>query len=177
MNLANSLTVLRMFLVPVFMLLLLETVPYGPALAVAVFILAAVTDGLDGYIARSRREVTQFGKLIDPIADKLLITAALLSLVELGEISAWVALIIIGREFAVSGLRMLAAAEGVVISASRWGKLKTISQIVAIVVLLLKWPGGLVLMWIAAVITVISGVDYFVKANRTMNFADTKEID
>lgn len=170
MNLANSLTLFRIFLVPVFMLLLLETAPYGTLLAVAVFILAAITDGLDGYIARSRKEITRFGQLIDPIADKLLITAALLSLVELGNISAWIALIIIGREFAISGLRMLAAADGVVIAASRWGKLKTISQIVAIVAVLLNVPGALLIMWVAAVITVFSGVDYFVKAQGLLRF-------
>ncbi len=170
MNLANALTLFRIFLVPVFMLLLLEAAPYGTLLAVAVFILAAITDGLDGYIARSRQEITRFGKLIDPIADKLLITAALLSLVELGNISAWIALIIIGREFAISGLRMLAAADGVVIAASKWGKLKTISQIVAIVAILLEVPGALVFMWVAAVITVFSGVDYFLKAQGLLRF-------
>ena len=170
MNLANSLTLFRIFLVPVFMLLLLETTSYGTILAAAVFILAAITDGLDGYIARSRQEITRFGKLIDPIADKLLITAALLSLVELGSISAWVALIIIGREFAISGLRMLAAADGVVISASKWGKLKTLSQIFAIVALLLGVPGALVLMWISAIITVFSGIDYFLKAQGLLRF-------
>ena len=146
MNLPNFLTLLRIFLVPVFTFLLLQELPHGNYLAAIVFIVASITDGLDGYLARSRKEVTRFGKLIDPIADKLLISAALLSLVQLGAISAWIALIIIGREFAVSGLRLLAASEGVVISASKWGKLKTVTQIVAIVALLIEAPGRM-LLW------------------------------
>ena len=102
--------------------------------------------------------------MIDPIADKLLISAALLSLVQLGAISAWIALIIIGREFAVSGLRLLAASEGVVISASKWGKLKTVTQIIAVVALLIEAPGANILIWAAVLITIFSGVDYFLKA-------------
>jgi len=168
MNLANWLTILRIFLVPVFMVFVLEKIPYGGYLGAAVFMIAAITDGLDGYIARRRKQVTQFGKLIDPIADKLLISAALLGLVQLGEINAWVALIIIGREFAISGLRILAAAEGVVISASKLGKLKTFSQIAATLVLLLRLPGGTVLIWFAAAVTIISGADYFLKAQDVL---------
>lgn len=164
MNLPNFLTLLRIFLVPVFTFLLLQELPHGNYLAAIVFIVASITDGLDGYLARSRKEVTRFGKLIDPIADKLLISAALLSLVQLGAISAWIALIIIGREFAVSGLRLLAASEGVVISASKWGKLKTVTQIIAIVALLIEAPGANVIMWVAVLITLFSGVDYFLKA-------------
>ena len=156
----------RIFLVPVFMILLLETIPYGNYLAAAIFMIAAITDGLDGYVARVRKEITKFGKLIDPIADKLLISAALLSLVQLGEINAWVAFVIIGREFAISGLRILAAAEGVVISASKLGKLKTLSQIIAILALIVGVPGGLAILWFAAGITIISGVDYFIKAQN-----------
>ncbi|NLJ73984.1 MAG: CDP-diacylglycerol--glycerol-3-phosphate 3-phosphatidyltransferase [Firmicutes bacterium] len=164
MNLPNFLTLLRIFLVPVFTFLLLQELPHGNYLAAIVFIVASITDGLDGYLARSRKEVTRFGKLIDPIADKLLISAALLSLVQLGAISAWIALIIIGREFAVSGLRLLAASEGVVISASKWGKLKTVTQIIAVVALLIEAPGANILIWAAVLITIFSGVDYFLKA-------------
>lgn len=158
----------RIFLVPVFMIFLLEKIPYGGVLAAVVFVIAAVTDGLDGYVARSRQEITQFGKLVDPIADKLLISAALISLVQLGEITAWIALIIIGREFAISGLRILAAAEGVVISASKLGKLKTVTQIGATIVILLGLPGGVILMWIAAFVTLVSGADYFIKAQDVL---------
>ena len=112
-------------------------------------------------MARCRQEVTRFGQLIDPIADKLLITSALLALLELGQISTWVALIILGREFSVSGLRMLAAAEGRVIAASKWGKLKTTVQIAAITAFLLGISWAPFLMWIAVIVTILSGVDYF----------------
>lgn len=133
-----------------------------------VFLLAALSDALDGYLARVRKEVTRFGQLIDPIADKLLITSALLCLVELDYISTWIALIIIAREFAVSGLRILAAAEGRVMPASRWGKFKTVSQIVAVMAYILgiSWAG--LVMNVAIVITVISGVDYFLKAQDVL---------
>lgn len=164
MGLANWITVLRIFFAPIFMAIVLSGAPYGSFLAAVVFAVAAITDGLDGYIARTRKQVTQFGKLIDPIADKLLISAALLSLVELDQISAWIAMLVIGREFAVSGLRLLAAAEGIVIAASKWGKVKTIAQIIAILALLLDIPGAMVIMWLAVVATIISGVDYFVNA-------------
>lgn len=161
MNLPNLVTMSRILLVPLFTYL---TLVYPAGLnvpATIVFLLAALTDGLDGYLARSRQEVTRFGQLIDPIADKLLITAALLALIELGQISTWAAFIILAREFSVSGLRMLAATEGVVIAASKLGKLKTTTQIVAITGFLLGISWAPVLMWIAVVMTVLSGVDYF----------------
>lgn len=164
MGLANWITIIRIFLIPIFMAFVLSNAKYGSFLAAIVFGIAALTDGLDGYIARSRQQVTQFGKLIDPIADKLLISAALLSLIELGQISAWIAIIIIGREFAVSGLRILAAADGEVIAASKWGKAKTFTQISAILFLLLSLPGGMLMMWVAVLVTIISGVDYFLNA-------------
>jgi len=177
MNLANRLTLARIFLVPVFMIILLTRIPkYGDYLAALVFIIAASTDGLDGYIARSRKQITNLGKFMDPLADKLLISAALISLVELGLIKAWVAIVIISREFAVTGLRAIAASEGIVISASKLGKYKTISQIVAIVVILLHdfsvhlWsvPFGLILLYIAVVFTILSGIDYFIKAKKLL---------
>jgi CDP-diacylglycerol--glycerol-3-phosphate 3-phosphatidyltransferase len=177
MNLANKLTLARIFLVPIFMLILLTRIPlYGDYLAALVFIIAASTDGLDGYIARSRKQVTNLGKFMDPLADKLLISAALISLVELDHIKAWVAIVIISREFAVSGLRAIAAGEGVIIAASKLGKYKTVSQIVAIVVILLHdfpfsaWqiPIGQILLYIAVIFTIVSGVDYFIKAKRLL---------
>ncbi|NLM25871.1 MAG: CDP-diacylglycerol--glycerol-3-phosphate 3-phosphatidyltransferase [Firmicutes bacterium] len=168
MNLANWITMIRIFLVPIFMLIVLSDLPYSGLIAAAVFGLAAATDGLDGYIARSRKQITTFGKLIDPIADKLLISAALVCLIQLGQINAWIAFIIIGREFAVSGLRNVAAAEGVVIAASKWGKLKTVLQIIAIVSLLLNLPGGIYLMWLSVLVTIASGVDYFLNAQELL---------
>ncbi|HEX6970596.1 MAG TPA: CDP-diacylglycerol--glycerol-3-phosphate 3-phosphatidyltransferase [Limnochordia bacterium] len=166
MNLPTWITLIRIFLVPVFMSLVLEQVRFGVVWAVAVFIAAALTDGLDGYVARARKETTVFGQLMDPIADKLLVSAALITLVEQEMISAWLAVIIIGREFAVSGLRMVVATRGVVIPAGRWGKLKTVSQIVSIVAVLIGLPYAVAMLWIAAGITLVSGIHYFLGAQE-----------
>jgi CDP-diacylglycerol---glycerol-3-phosphate 3-phosphatidyltransferase len=172
MNLANKLTMLRIFLVPIFLLFIAaKGIPYGRELATFIFIVASLTDKLDGYIARSRNQITNFGKFMDPLADKLLVTAALVSLVELQLVHGWVATIIIAREFAVSGLRTIAASEGKVIAASKWGKLKTVIQIVAIIAALINLSYAntmlstfaTVSMGAAVIITIISGVDYFVK--------------
>lgn len=168
MNLANKLTLGRIFLIPVFMFILLVKIPYGQFIAAAIFIIAAITDSLDGYIARSRNQITKFGKFMDPLADKLLVSAALISLIEMGKISAWIVIIIIAREFAITGLRVLAASEGITISASWWGKLKTITQIVAIVALLLNnfpfslinFPFDRIAVALAVIFTLISGFDY-----------------
>ncbi len=173
MNLPNRLTMVRIFLVPIFLLIVSIKIPHGDYLAAAVFVLAASTDGLDGYFARKNKMITSFGKIMDPLADKLLITAALISLVELQRLSGWVAVIIIGREFAVTGLRAVAAAEGSVIAASKLGKLKTVSQIIAIVVMFLPqlpfYPYlGLIAMTIAVIFTIWSGVDYFAKNWHTV---------
>lgn len=185
MNLSNKITILRIALIPVFMVFLLTGIrihyisKYNPIIAVAIFCFAALTDTVDGYIARRRKEVTTFGILMDPIADKLLISAAILALVQLDRLSAWVAMVIISRDFAVSGLRSLAAAKNIIISATIWGKLKTITQIVAIVATILNLPivifGGkieTILMFIAVVITIISGFDYFIKARDVFNKND-----
>lgn len=164
LNLPNALTLLRILLVPVVVVALLEETPNGDALAAAVFALAAATDGLDGYLARSRKEITTFGKLIDPLADKLLITAALISLVSLDRLAAWVAMVIIAREFAVTGLRGVAAERGVVIQASWLGKAKTVLQIAAVIALIALHPAPLwvdLLVYAAVAMTVVSGVDYF----------------
>jgi CDP-diacylglycerol---glycerol-3-phosphate 3-phosphatidyltransferase len=150
--------------VPVIVVALLDETPNGDALAAAVFTLAAVTDGLDGYIARRRQEVTTFGKLMDPLADKLLVVAALVALVSLDRLAAWVAMVIIARELAVTGLRSLAAERGVVIAASWLGKVKTALQVAAIVALIIWNPTPVavdVLVYVAVAATVISGADYF----------------
>jgi CDP-diacylglycerol---glycerol-3-phosphate 3-phosphatidyltransferase len=164
LNLPNVLTVLRIVAVPVIVVALLDETPNGDALAAAVFALAAVTDGLDGYIARRRQQVTTFGKLMDPLADKLLVVAALIALVSLDRLAAWVAMVIIARELAVTGLRSVAAEQGVVISASWLGKLKTALQVGAIVALIVWDPAPLavdLLVYAAVAVTVISGADYF----------------
>ena len=168
MNLPNVVTLIRITLVPLFVYLYLINPGEMNLSAAFVFLLAAVTDGLDGYLARRRREITRFGQLIDPIADKLLISAALLALVEAGLVSTWLALIILGREFAVSGLRILAAAEGKVIAASLWGKVKTVTQISAVMAFFLGISWAPVVMWLAVVVTIISGVRYFQKAQYVL---------
>lgn len=188
LNAANSVTLARMILIPVFLLALLADWPHWfhapnlvfqlrPWIAAAVFGILAATDGVDGYLARSRNEVTTFGKFLDPLADKLLVTAALLALIEMSVLPAWIALVIISREFIVSGLRMVASAEGMVIAASWYGKLKTVLQIVAILLFIVKDSvliaamGGDVELWVqvtawtvmgaAVVMTIVSMVDYF----------------
>lgn len=172
MNLANKLTVIRIFLIPIFLVFIaVKDIPYGKLIATAVFIIAALTDKLDGYIARSRNQITRFGKFMDPLADKLLVTAALVSLVEFQIIPTWIAMVIIAREFAVTGLRSIAAAEGVVIAASWWGKIKTFIQIVAIIFALINLSYSTyyftmitkVVMFIAIIVTILSGLDYFIK--------------
>lgn len=172
MNLANKLTIIRIFLVPIFLVFIaVKEIPYGTVIATAVFVVASLTDKLDGYIARSRNQITRFGKFMDPLADKLLVTAALISLVEFRIIPTWMAMIIIAREFAVTGLRAIAAAEGTVIAASWWGKIKTVIQIIAIICALINLNYATVffttatkiIMMIAIIVTILSGADYFIK--------------
>jgi CDP-diacylglycerol---glycerol-3-phosphate 3-phosphatidyltransferase len=177
LNLPNTLTVIRILLVPVVVVALLDETPNGDAIAAGVFALAALTDTLDGYIARSRGAVTTFGKLMDPIADKLLVAASLIALVSLDRLAAWVAMVIIAREFAVTGLRMVAAEQGVVIQASWLGKVKTILQVAAIICLIAVNPAPLgvnLLVYAAVAATVISGVDYFFGFKRMLESSSAK---
>jgi len=169
LNIPNTLTMLRILAVPVVVVALLAEVPNGDLWAGIVFAIAACTDGLDGYIARRRDQVTTFGKLMDPLADKLLIVAALVSLVSLGRLEAWIAMVIIARELAVTGLRAVAVEQGVVISASWLGKLKTALQVAAIIALIAVDPATLavdLLVYAMLAITVISGADYFFGVRR-----------
>ena len=164
LNVPNVLTLLRILLVPVLVAVLVQEGGGLDEVAAAVFAFASFTDALDGWIARRQKSVTTFGKLMDPLADKLLVTAALVSLVELGRLSAWVAMVIIAREFAVTGLRQLAMEHGEVIPASIWGKVKTVFQVAMVLVLIIVdgsplWVDSLV--WVTMIITVISGADYF----------------
>lgn len=169
MNLANKITISRIILVPVFLFFFLVNIPYGSYIATGVFIIAALTDTLDGYIARSRNQITKFGKFMDPLADKLIVTAALVSLVEKGTLSTGVVMIIIAREFAITGFRTIAAADGVIIAASPWGKAKTVTQIIAIVAALLQLPYNQILIGAAVIITLVSGVDYIYKNRQVLN--------
>jgi CDP-diacylglycerol---glycerol-3-phosphate 3-phosphatidyltransferase len=168
-NLPNLLTVMRIMLVPVLVVALLGNTPAGDVLAAVVFALASLTDFIDGWIARSRGSITTFGKLMDPLADKLLIVGALLSLVSLHRLEGWVAMVIIARELAVTVLRVGAAQQGVVVEASRLGKLKTAVQIAAILALIAVHGSPLwvsLLVYAAVAITVLSGLDYFLRAMR-----------
>jgi CDP-diacylglycerol--glycerol-3-phosphate 3-phosphatidyltransferase len=175
LNVPNVLTVLRILLVPVLVVALTTETKNGDTIAAVVFALASITDGLDGYIARSRKSITTFGKVMDPIADKMLITAALIALVSLNRLAAWVAMVIVAREFAVSSLRVAAAAEGAIIPASILGKIKTVIQVVAVMALIAAndphaaWVDVLVGLMVAA--TVLSGVDYFLNVRREIEDA------
>jgi CDP-diacylglycerol--glycerol-3-phosphate 3-phosphatidyltransferase len=175
LNVPNVLTLLRIVAVPVVVVALLEESPSGDVIAAIVFALAALTDGLDGYIARRHNAITTFGKLMDPLADKLLITAALVSLVSLNRIQPWIAMVIIAREFAVTGLRSLAAERGVVIAASWLGKVKTALQVIAVFGLIAVQPTPLwvnLVLYAAVVATVVSGADYFFGLRRRIAEAE-----
>lgn len=137
MNVPNKITISRILLVPIFMIVLFLPIPYANLIAALIFVIAAVTDGIDGHIARSTNQVTNFGKFLDPLADKLLVTSALIALVGQSKLPSWVAIIIIAREFIVTGLRLIAVNEGKVIAAGMSGKIKTVTQIIATVLLLL----------------------------------------
>ena len=172
LNWPNFLTVVRIMLVPVLIVALLDHTTDGDILAAIVFALASGTDFVDGYLARSREEVTTFGKLMDPLADKLLIVAALISLVSLHRLAAWVAMVIIAREFAVTVLRVaVGAQQHVVIPASAWGKAKTATQ-VAMVICLIAVPGHplwlQLLIYVTVAITLVSGADYFFGLRRRL---------
>lgn len=189
MNLANKITLARIFLVPIivfFLLIKLDlpnvriesfSITYNQIIAALIFIIAASTDSLDGYIARSRKMVTNLGKLLDPLADKLLVSAVLISLVEMDKLDAWIAIVIISREFAVTGLRQIALLENYVMAASKWGKWKTATQITAIIALLLNnFPFTFIdfrfdyyASWLAALVTIYSGFDYFYKNKQLLN--------
>lgn len=169
MNFPNKLTILRILLVPVFIVLLFmgqtNTILKIPALAV--FCIASLTDALDGYIARSRNLITNFGKFMDPLADKLLVCSALVCFVQIGSIPAWVVIVIIGREFIISGFRLIASDKGVVIAANKWGKAKTVSQMITIILLILNIPqiktATNVMIIIMTVLTLISLIEYIIK--------------
>ena len=167
-NLPNMLSLFRVILVPVILVFLtlrgqlgyIMGLNVGDCIAAVVFIIASITDAVDGYIARKRNIVTNLGKFIDPLADKILVIAVLTALVELHRFPAWMVVVIISREFIVSGLRMVAASEGVVIAASKGGKLKTVTQIIGIILLLFNIPGAMAVMWLAVILTVWSGIEY-----------------
>jgi CDP-diacylglycerol--glycerol-3-phosphate 3-phosphatidyltransferase len=177
LNVPNLLTLMRILLVPVLVVALLDQTPNGDLLAAIVFALASLTDFFDGYLARSRDWVTTFGKLMDPVADKLLVIAALLALVSLHRVAAWVAMVIIAREFAVTVTRLAATQSGVVVSANRWGKVKTAVQVTTVFLLIAvsghpTWLAGLVDAMVA--VTVLSGIDYVFGLRRQLGEAQAR---
>lgn len=192
MNIPNKITMSRILLIPVFIVLMSVPFNWGTLdigevqLSIAhligalLFIIASATDWVDGYYARKHNLITNLGKFLDPLADKLLVSAALILLVELGLAPAWIVIIIITREFAVTGLRLVAAGDGIVLAASKLGKIKTVTQIVATAVLLLhnfpfsfiSFPFATIMLYIAAFFTVLSGYDYFAKNWHVMRDAN-----
>ncbi len=170
MNLPNKLTILRVLMIPFFVFfMLVDVVPHSNWIALVLFAAASFTDYLDGHIARKNNLVTNFGKFMDPLADKLLVCSAFICLVDQGRLPAWITIIIIAREFIISGFRLIASDNGIVIAASYWGKAKTVSQMFMIMLLILQLPGGIVailetiLIYLALALTVISLVDYIAK--------------
>ena len=175
MNLPNKLTVLRVIMVPFFVFFMLTDVG-GPAnkwIALILFCVASLTDMLDGKIARKYNLVTNFGKFMDPLADKLLVCSAMICMIEMGKLPAWIVIVIIAREFIISGFRLVASDNGIVIAASYWGKFKTVFQMAMIIVLIADFGGvfdiiAQVLIWIALALTVITLIDYIVKNKEVL---------
>ena len=173
LNLPNKLTLVRIFLVPFIIVFLIAGERVPNYTAAAIFFAAVLTDWLDGKIARSTRQVTTLGKLLDPIADKLLISTALISLVQVGRAPAWMVVLIVGRELAITGLRTIAASQSIIIHASDFGKYKMLAEVAAVTLLILDWPPrftlvgipslGLLCLWGAMLLSIISGIDYFLK--------------
>ena len=175
MNLPNKLTILRVIMIPFFLVaLLVDGIPAGKWVALAIFIIASFTDMLDGKIARKYNLITNFGKFMDPLADKLLVSAALIALIPLGKIPAWIVIVIISREFIISGFRLIASDNGIVIAASYWGKIKTVTQMVMIVLLIADFSNSIidvletVFIYLALALTVISLVDYLIKNKNVL---------
>ncbi|MBO4898723.1 MAG: CDP-diacylglycerol--glycerol-3-phosphate 3-phosphatidyltransferase [Lachnospiraceae bacterium] len=168
MNLPNKLTMLRVIMIPFFLIfLLLDITPYDKWIALAIFVIASLTDLADGKIARKYNLITNFGKFMDPLADKLLVCSAMIALIELERIPAWIVIVIIAREFVISGFRLVASDNGVVIAASYWGKFKTTFQMIMVILMIADIPQlqivTTIIMYIALVLTIVSLVDYLVK--------------
>jgi len=189
MNTPNKLTVFRMMVTPVFLAVILLNIPHRYLLATVIFAIAAITDAIDGKLARKNNEVTVFGKLLDPVADKMLTTAALLAFLSLGLCNVWIVMIILTREFAITSIRLIALSQGVVIPANIWGKLKTVSQMTFTIVIMLlgeleeifqisaktsvfNLPAiSNTLLWITALLTAVSGVIYIIQSRKVIDFS------
>ncbi len=169
MNLPNKITVARIIMVPIFIWVLLSGMQNSRIIAAVIFIIASITDFLDGYLARKYELITDFGKLMDPMADKILVASALIALVQVGRISVWPVVIILAREFLITSFRSLAASKGLVIAASIWGKIKTNTQMFAIILLMLT-NGAIadIMLWISVLSTILSAVDYIGKNKKVI---------
>lgn len=181
-NLPNALTLSRIFLVPLLVVVLLTRTEKWELIGAAIFGVAALTDWLDGYLARRRRQVTTLGTMLDPVADKMLISAAFISLVQMGLVPAWMVVVIVGREFAVMGLRMVAVDKGITIPASPLGKGKMATQVVAILFLILGETVlgpiasfGIVVLWVTVLLALVSGLDYFLRFYKQVSSEDGPE--
>lgn len=179
MNTPNKLTLLRVIMIPLFIFFYLyDIIPASSVIATTLFVAAFFTDWLDGYLARKTNQITNFGKIMDPLADKVLVAAAMVCMTGDGLVNPWITIAVLAREFAVSGIRIAAAAEGNVVAASIWGKLKTTWQFIAITVALIFKAIGLtelqiivdILMWINLALTLLSGVDYIIKNKKYLSF-------
>ena len=171
MNIPNQLTTLRVILIPVFMFFFTSDITANNIIAAIVFIVASLTDFLDGHLARKWNLVTNFGKIMDPFADKLLVLTALIDLAISGTIPGWPVIIIIGRELLVTSLRALAADNGIILAARNLGKFKTVSQMFAIIFLILGWQIiGLILLYIAVALTIISLIDYLIQLSKSIKY-------
>jgi len=173
MNLPNKLTMFRVILIPFFIVFLLVPItPYDKWIALGIFVIASLTDLLDGKIARKYNLVTNFGKFMDPLADKLLVCSAMICLIELDRLAAWIVIVIIAREFIISGFRLVASDNGVVIAASYWGKFKTTFQMIAVCLLIADVEAlslfTQIILWIAVILTVVSLIDYIIKNKDVM---------
>ncbi len=175
MNLPNKLTMVRVLLIPFFVFFLLSSIPGKDIIALIFFIAASLTDFLDGRIARKYNLITDFGKFMDPLADKLLVCSAMICLIELGRIPAWIVCVIVAREFAISGFRLIAADNGIVIAASYWGKFKTTFQMIMVILMILNLSNPVmqtltqIIMWIALALTIVSLVDYIMKNKKVIS--------
>ena len=192
LNTPNKLTIARILITPIYLALILwESLPHRFLIATLVYSIAAITDAIDGKLARKNNQITNFGKLLDPIADKILTTSALLAFMQMGLCNIWIVMIVLTREFTVASIRMIAAADGVVIPANIWGKLKTVSQMTFTIVIMLLgevysilaaynpvWYGKMpalalisnILLWITAVLTVVSGVIYVIDSKKVIDY-------
>jgi len=174
MNLANKLTMLRLFLIPIFMFFMLVRGPYNDFIAAGIFSLAALTDKFDGYVARKFNQITNFGKFMDPLVDKIMVSSALIALVQMERIQSWIVVVILAREFLITGIRTVAADKGIVIAASNYGKYKTTFQMIAVIALMLNnypfslinFPFDTIMVYIALILTIYSGVDYIIKSKN-----------